>query len=238
VDAVRFVRGRRFGLLVFAVCVGGAVGGIAYASIPDSNGVIHGCYVKTTGKLRVIDSGGKGCQAGEKPLNWSQSGVTGTMGPTGPTGPTGATGATGPTGATGATGAIGETGATGATGASDGGDGITSSPTAVLAGGQHIVVSGTEIPGLPEGDYVYTGSAYITPSGGLVGARCFALGTGASGSSGFPEALVSTPQWIPIGGHLILHATQDVHMECSELSGLNAYAVFGGLIVTRVGTLH
>jgi hypothetical protein len=119
VDAVRFVRGRRFGLLVLAVCVGGAVGGIAYASIPDSNGVIHACYLKTTGKLRVIDSGGKGCQAGEKPLNWSQTGATGTLGatgPTGPTGPTGQTGATGPTGPTGATGATGPTGATGASG--------------------------------------------------------------------------------------------------------------------------
>ena len=35
-----------------------AVAGIAYAAIPDSSGVIHGCYSKT-GALRVIDSSAK-----------------------------------------------------------------------------------------------------------------------------------------------------------------------------------
>ena len=34
------------------------VGGIAYATIPDAGGVIHGCYQKThQGTLRVIDTG-------------------------------------------------------------------------------------------------------------------------------------------------------------------------------------
>jgi hypothetical protein len=109
-------------LLVLAVVFGVAVGGIAYASIPDSKGVIHGCYRKTTGQLIVIDSDGKGCEEGWKPLNWSQTGATGLTGPTGPTGatgPTGSTGATGPTGArgpTGPTGARGPTGPTGPTG--------------------------------------------------------------------------------------------------------------------------
>jgi hypothetical protein len=93
--------GRRGVAAAVVVVVAIAVGGIAYASIPDSNGVIHGCYVRTTGKLRVIDSGGKGCEKGERPLNWSQTGPIGTTGPTGPTGATGATGATGPTGPTG-----------------------------------------------------------------------------------------------------------------------------------------
>jgi hypothetical protein len=88
--------GRRGVAVAFVVVVAIAVAGIAYASIPDANGVIHGCYAKTTGKLRVIDSGGNGCTSGENPLDWSQTGPTGT------TGSTGATGATGPTGPTGA----------------------------------------------------------------------------------------------------------------------------------------
>jgi hypothetical protein len=33
-----------------------AVSGIAYATIPDSGGVIHGCYGKSGGDLRVIDA--------------------------------------------------------------------------------------------------------------------------------------------------------------------------------------
>jgi hypothetical protein len=76
-----------------------AIAGIAYASIPDANGVIHGCYRKTTGNLIVIDSGGKGCEEGWKPVDWNQAGPTGPSGPTGPTGTTGATGPTGPPGA-------------------------------------------------------------------------------------------------------------------------------------------
>jgi hypothetical protein len=91
--------GRRGVAAAFVVVVAVALGGIAYASIPDANGVIHGCYRKTTGELIVIDSGGKGCEEGWKPLNWSQTGPTGLTGPTGPTGATGATGPTGPTGA-------------------------------------------------------------------------------------------------------------------------------------------
>jgi hypothetical protein len=105
--------------IIAVVVVGAAAGGIAYASIPDSKGVIHGCYRKTSGQLIVIDSSGKGCEEGWTPLTWSQTGPTGARGPTGPTGATGltgATGATGPTGPTGPTGATGLKGATGATG--------------------------------------------------------------------------------------------------------------------------
>jgi Collagen triple helix repeat (20 copies) len=112
---------RHVSLLAVVAGVGVAVGGIAYASIPDSKGVIHGCYRKTTGQLIVIDSGGKGCEEGWTPLNWSQTGPTGAKGPTGPTGatgPKGATGATGPTGPKGATGPTGPTGPKGATGPS------------------------------------------------------------------------------------------------------------------------
>ena len=93
----------------------GIAGGVAYATIPDAGGIIHGCYSKN-GDLRVIDTAAAkdgSCKQNETGLDWSQTGVAG---PTGPTGATGATGATGPTGATGATGPTGATGATGATG--------------------------------------------------------------------------------------------------------------------------
>jgi len=91
----RLGRGSR---LVLALAVGGAVFGIAsavQASIPDSNGVIHGCYAKagnpSQGALRVIDSSAA-CKPIENPLNWNQTGPTGPPGPTGPTGPTGTAG--------------------------------------------------------------------------------------------------------------------------------------------------
>lgn len=57
--------------LVAAMAVAGALFGVATAveaAIPDSSGVIHGCYSKTSsgqpqvGQLRVIDTGiGQSC---------------------------------------------------------------------------------------------------------------------------------------------------------------------------------
>jgi Collagen triple helix repeat (20 copies) len=115
---MRRLSGRRGVAVAFVVLAAIAVGGIAYASIPDSKGVIHGCYRKTTGQLIVIDSSGKGCEEGWTPLNWSQTGPTGAKGPTGATGPTGAKGPTGATGPTGPTGLKGATGPTGPAGLS------------------------------------------------------------------------------------------------------------------------
>jgi hypothetical protein len=110
--------GRRLSLLGLVVGVGVAVAGIAYASIPDANGVIHACYNADTGALRVFGKSKdfQQCNANEKALDWSQTGPTGLTGPTGPTGATGLTGDTGPTGPTGAIGETGPTGATGPTG--------------------------------------------------------------------------------------------------------------------------
>lgn len=91
-----------------------AVGGTAWASIPDSGGVIHACYSKGVGLLRVIDSPSQKCIAGlETPLSWNQAGVPGSPGPTGPRGATGGTGAAGATGTAGATGATGPAGQNG-----------------------------------------------------------------------------------------------------------------------------
>jgi hypothetical protein len=88
--------GRARWVALGAVVVALAMGGIAWADIPDS-GVIHGCYKTVGGGLRVIDSDqGVQCNASESPLNWNQAGVTG------PTGTKGATGMTGPAGPTGA----------------------------------------------------------------------------------------------------------------------------------------
>jgi hypothetical protein len=82
--------------------------GVAVASIPSTNGVIHGCRSTLTGAVRVIDTdAGQKCQTfGEKQLDWNQQGpqgVPGPAGPVGPAGPTGATGSAGPAGPPGST---------------------------------------------------------------------------------------------------------------------------------------
>jgi collagen triple helix repeat protein len=102
------------GGVVGAVLAGGA----AFAAIPDSNGVINGCYQKNVGNLRVIDPGaGDTCRPSEIPISWSQTGPQGPAGPAGPQGPKGDTGAVGPAGPAGPAGPQGPKGDTGATGA-------------------------------------------------------------------------------------------------------------------------
>jgi len=62
------------GALVFAMS------GFAVASIPGPGGVVKGCYSKSTGSLRVIDSK-KGCsKKHERTLSWNQQGPRGLQG--------------------------------------------------------------------------------------------------------------------------------------------------------------
>jgi hypothetical protein len=64
---------------IVGVVVGAALtGGVAYATIPDSAGSIHACYLNQSGNLRVIDTtSGGACRPDETPLTWSQGGSAG-----------------------------------------------------------------------------------------------------------------------------------------------------------------
>src|SRR5437870_3505192 len=98
--------GRRAKVGVAAMATLLALAGASRASIPDSNGVIHGCYDTKKGTLRVVDtSAGGTCTTKENAITWAQQGPPGASGPTGETGsqgPMGPVGDTGPAGATGA----------------------------------------------------------------------------------------------------------------------------------------
>jgi len=110
------MNGLRKGRALVAVVATGALlvaGGIAYATIPDGNGTIHGCYAKSGGSLRVIDAGVTNCKSTETSLNWNVQGQPGPQGPVGPTGPTGATGPQGPQGVQGSQGPQGPAGPSG-----------------------------------------------------------------------------------------------------------------------------
>jgi hypothetical protein len=61
-----------------------AAGSTAYAAIPDGGGVIHACYNKNSGAVRVTDTDTNspaGCSTKEKPLQWNQQGPKGDRGP-------------------------------------------------------------------------------------------------------------------------------------------------------------
>lgn len=137
------------------------LGIIAYASIPDSNGVIYGCYKKSGGTLRVIDHPAQQCDArAEVLLSWNQTGPQGPAGPTGPMRPAGPTGATGPQGPQGETGPAGPTGPAGQAG------GITSATflylpsTDIPAGGFNKIASKT----LPAGNWAAIATVEIYAS--------------------------------------------------------------------------
>ena len=100
--------GRRARLLVCLSTVSALAlgGGIAWAAVPDSSGVITGCYeAGGQGDLRIIDAADS-CKRNEIRLTWNQqgqpgaqglAGATGAAGPAGPAGPQGE-GAAGPRG--------------------------------------------------------------------------------------------------------------------------------------------
>lgn len=69
--------------------VGGVSSAAVLASIPDGNGVIHGC-IRNNGDLRIIDSATQTCSGAQTPLNFNQTGPQGPQGPVGPQGLTGA----------------------------------------------------------------------------------------------------------------------------------------------------
>jgi hypothetical protein len=115
----------RRGLIAVAgavAAVAAVSGGIAYATIPDNAGVIHGCYKTKGGALRVIDPGkGESCNAKkELPIPWSQTGSQGPPGETGPKGDPGPPGLPGQKSDPGPPGPPGETGPKGDPGSSIG----------------------------------------------------------------------------------------------------------------------
>lgn len=127
------IRIARSKIIVLVLSIGTlAVGaGMALAQIPGPGGVINGCYTKSTGGIRIIDSAAS-CKSGETSLNWNQTGPAGAtgaqgakgdagaIGPAGPqgdAGPAGPKGDIGPAGPTGDTGPKGDQGAPGADGA-------------------------------------------------------------------------------------------------------------------------
>jgi hypothetical protein len=84
--SIRLVR-RVFaiGLAGLLVVVALLAARVVYASIPDANGVIDGCYDSGNGKLRVIDTAaGEVCRSSETALSWNQTGQQGPAGLRGP----------------------------------------------------------------------------------------------------------------------------------------------------------
>ncbi len=79
-------------LIGVGIAVGAA--GLASAAIPNG-GVIHGCWDRESGKLRVIDADSNACRKDERSLNWNKEGPQGPQGLPGAKGEPGLPGAKG-----------------------------------------------------------------------------------------------------------------------------------------------
>jgi hypothetical protein len=73
------VRAQFVGYIALAVAVAGTAS-LAVAAIPGTNGTVYGCYAKSDGKLRVVDSSvkngritPKSCKSSERALAWQRA---------------------------------------------------------------------------------------------------------------------------------------------------------------------
>jgi len=151
-------RGGLVGLLAAAALV---AGGVAYATIPDSNATIHGCYGKSGGSLRVIDASVTNCKSGETSLDWN---VQGQQGPPGPDGPAGAQGPAGPQGPQGAPGPQGPAGPSGTS-------------HGYLSSAQNVAISTSSTPvadvtGLSQGTYMLSANVEAAAVSGTPQVYC------------------------------------------------------------------
>jgi hypothetical protein len=78
------------GLAVLGVAA--IAGGVAWATIPGGDGVIRGCYQKSSGILRVLDGPRDRCTRSERPIEWNVAGPQGLPGEQGPPGEQGVPG--------------------------------------------------------------------------------------------------------------------------------------------------
>ncbi len=77
-------------VIIGTVLAASIIGGVSYASIPDSAGVIHGCYTNDSPHtLHVLDTAKSArCPWGTTAISWSQAGQPGPQGPAGANGNT------------------------------------------------------------------------------------------------------------------------------------------------------
>jgi hypothetical protein len=214
--------------------LGLAAAGISYAAIPDSGGLIHGCYNNTSYALRVIDTAKVStCPSGTTSLNWNK---TGPQGPKGATGATGAAGAPGPKGATGATGATGPAGPQGPAGIAQGFSATSSTNVPLNQGNTLVPVLSASVP--TSGTYYINSSIMLTVGQGD-GVACVPLVNG--GERGIFATVGDVPnisyQTVPLSLALPLNAGDTLQIACSDYNSVSSTSFYnGGLTATLINS--
>lgn len=231
-----------------AVAVGALVvtAGIATASIPDTQNVIHGCYQKNNGQVRVIDSATESCHPNETAIQWNQ---TGPQGPTGPAGPQGPKGDPGPAGPQGPTGPAGPQGATGAPGP-QGPAGPAAMSDAYIGRGNvelhNFTVTKVASVDLPAGVYALFGKAELhNADGDPQGGTC-QLSTGETSHvrlGGYGQTLFvrdidgqpGNPSVVSVQDLLTLTVPGTATLSCNTYNG---WAFEGKITAIKVNAIH
>jgi len=227
-----------------------ALAGAAEAAIPDSSGVIHGCYVTNTGQLSVIDSATASCGAGQTALDWNQRGQTGASGPAGATGATG-TGATGPKGPAGPRGTSGAKGAAGPRGAIGPSDAFSTGETATRGIGKSAKL--VQRLALPAGEYVVSAQVKVenlaisisSPKAPIYQSfTCYLTLPGAAAAFGRAQASVVAgigegQAMLPLQGIVELPSRATVQLFCDDSQSYPGnYTSSAAIDAIRVASLH
>jgi hypothetical protein len=236
IDAVR--RNPRFaGYTTAAVVLLGAVT-VIRASIPDSQGVIHGCYTNS-GALGVIDSTVTTCNQNETAITWNRVGPQGPPGPLGTTGPQGAAGpqgSAGPQGATGPQGPAGPQGAQGLTGPPAAGN--THAYTVFNNSGRRLTGSDAEVAEVtvPAGSYAIFGKADLAnDDGAFQGANC-KLSTGDETDVAIPgqDGGQSFVYSISVDDVAAFSGPATIRMTCSTFNGGASWIKLTAITVSAI----
>jgi hypothetical protein len=209
-----------------------AAGGIAYATIPN-DGVIHSCYARSGGSLRVIDASVTNCSSKETSLNWNVQGVQGLVGPSGPQG------SAGPQGPQGAQGPQGTQGAQGPAGTSHG---------HYAAGGQAALLNGfakVQSVSLPVGTFLVWATGTIGDTANDTGSNCKLTSGGATLQQVFADTFAvgssNRNAWAPFAltAGVTLTSAGSIEVDCAsnDNSG-NAQAFNTSITAVTIDTLN
>jgi hypothetical protein len=210
----RIIRSTRFWLVGAALAVG--LAGTAYATIPGGDGVIHSCYAKSGGALRVIDASVTNCKSGETSLNWSQQGLPGPPGPQGEKGEQGEPGPPGPAGAVDSFGASND-----------------SDFVPLKAGGQVTVIS----KDVPAGNYAVFAAGEVANGTNDDQVVCLLRGN-SEGIQTSNSSLVNDANErdrISLMGHATFTGAGTLDVACNA-NAADTVAPFFNLVVLKVGT--
>jgi hypothetical protein len=228
------MKGKLIKPAVVAVTIAGALlvaGGIAYATIPDSSGVIRACYkvdpkgnLDGNATLRLIDPSATkppdstACKNNEQPLDWNQTG------PQGQSGPQGATGATGPTG---------PSDVYSVDGYGQPVKGISPSPT--------VWEDLATTPTLPAGSYFVQSEVEIENSGSVLSEYFCDLVDSSTNEYQTERATAdSNTNWVivPVQAVITLASPDTITFRCSSNSSFGSEAFNWQLAAIKVGTVH